>query len=131
MNKLIQIFTSLLCASLLTLTTGFASAAEQAFDRPSFDKLVADGKPVIVDFYADWCPTCKAQAPSVQALANEPRMKDVTIFKADYDKEKELKKLLRVSSQSTFVVFKAGKEVARSTGQTKKEDIDAVFSKAL
>ena len=58
-------------------------------------------------------------------------MKDVTLFVADYDKEKDLKKALRVSSQSTFVVFKGGKEVARSTGQTKKEDLAATFAKAL
>ena len=58
-------------------------------------------------------------------------MKDVTIFTADYDKEKDLKKALRVSSQSTFVVFKGGKEVARSTGQTNKNDIAETFAKAL
>lgn len=123
---------SAICVGLFVLLSSSVSfAAEQTFDRASFDKLIAEGKPVVVDFYADWCPTCKAQQPSVTALASDPRLKAVTIFKADYDKEKELKKLLRISQQSTFVVFKGGKEVARSTGQTKKQDIDALFSKAL
>jgi hypothetical protein len=58
-------------------------------------------------------------------------MKDVTLFIANYDTEKDLKKALRVSQQSTFVVFKGGKEVGRSTGQTKKEDLAALFGKAL
>lgn len=108
-----------------------AGAGEVPYNKAAFDKALASGQPVIVDFRADWCPTCKAQAPLVQDLLKEPRMKDVTLFLANYDTEKELKKTLRVSSQSTFVVFKGGKEVARSTGQTKKEDLAETFSKAL
>ena len=130
MNIFSRVLTIGAFGSVALLST-FATAGEAAFDKTLFDKLLAEGKPVIVDFYADWCPTCKAQKPSVQALAADPKLKDVTIFTADYDKEKELKKALRVSSQSTFVVFKGGKEVARSTGQTKKDDIAATFAKAL
>ena len=119
---------SIFCALLFVAT---ARAGELPYDKAAFDKALADGKPVIVDFFADWCPTCKAQKPHVQSLLGEPKMKDVTLFVADYDKEKELKKALRVSQQSTFVVFKGGKEVARSTGQTNKEDLAALFGKAL
>ena len=119
-----------LAAIALLCSLGVA-AGEQAYDKAAFDKALAEGKPVIVDFQADWCPTCKVQKPLVQALLKEPRMKDVVLFVADYDKEKDLKKALRVSSQSTFVVFKGGKEVGRSTGQTKKEDLAETFAKAL
>ena len=108
-----------------------AWAGEQAYDKAAFDKALADGRPVIVDFFADWCPTCKAQKPHVQSLLGEAKMKEVTLFIADYDKEKDLKKALRVTQQATFIVFKGGKEVARSTGQTKKEDLAALFGKAL
>ena len=108
-----------------------AWAGEQAYDKAAFDKAVAEGKPVIVDFFADWCPTCKAQKPHVQSILGEAKMKDVTFFIADYDKEKDLKKTLRVTQQATFVVFKGGKEVGRSTGQTQKEELAALFAKAL
>lgn len=122
--------TGALAAIALICSLGSA-AGEQAYDKAAFDKALAEGKPVIVDFQADWCPTCKVQKPLVQALLKEPRMKDVVLFVADYDKEKDLKRALRVSSQSTFVVFKGGKEVGRSTGQTKKEDLAETFAKAL
>lgn len=108
-----------------------AWAGEVPYQKAAFDKALAEGRPAIVYFHADWCPTCKAQQPLVQELLKEPRMQDVTLFLADYDKEKGLKKALRVSSQSTFVVFKRGKEVARSTGQTDMEELAATFAKAL
>ena len=89
------------------------------------------GKPVVVDFQADWCPTCKAQKPIVQGLLKDPKYSGLTLFVANYDTEKDLKKRLAVSQQSTFVVFKAGKEVARSTGQTDKGALADLFSMAL
>ena len=110
---------TLLAILALSLLSQAAAAGEAIYSKALFDQLMAEGKPVVIDMYADWCPTCKSQKPHVQALAADPAYKDVTILVADFDKEKELKKALRVSSQSTFVVFKGGKEVARSTGQTK------------
>ena len=121
---LAALFSALLCAAT-------AWAGEQPYDKTAFDKALAEGRPVIVDFFADWCPTCKAQKPHVQSLLGEAKMKEVTLFIADYDKEKDLKGRLRVTQQATFVVFKGGKEVGRSTGQTKKEDLAALFDKAL
>ena len=121
---LAALLSALLCAAT-------AWAGEQPYDKTAFDKALAEGRPVIVDFFADWCPTCKAQKPHVQSLLGEARMKEVTLFIADYDKEKDLKQALRVTQQATFVVFKGGKEVARSTGQTKREDLAALFGKAL
>ena len=58
-------------------------------------------------------------------------MQPVTLFLADYDFEDALKKKLGVTMQSTFVVFKGGKEVGRSTGQTQKQAISDLFDKAL
>ncbi|CDY74622.1 Thioredoxin domain [Caballeronia glathei] len=120
-----------LLASSLLLTIGSAFAGEQAFNQAQFDSLNANGKPNIVYFHATWCPTCKVQQPIVARLAASPEMKDVTIFVADYDKEVALKRALKVTQQSTFVVFKGGHEVARSTGQTREQDIRNTFAKAL
>lgn len=120
---------------LAVLAAGFMALAAWAstapFDKAAFDKAVAAGEPVIVQFHAEWCPTCRAQTPIVAELMREPRMKDVKLFVADFDKETALRKALTVYSQSTFVIFKGGKEVGRSTGQTQKAVIESVFVKAL
>jgi thiol-disulfide isomerase/thioredoxin len=118
-------------ATLLACAASLAWAGETAFTQAGFDKAVAAGRPVIVDFQASWCPTCKAQKPIVDALLKTRKMKDVTLFSADYDTEAALKRQLRVAQQSTFVVFKGGREVGRSTGDTSKDGIAALFDKAL
>ena len=119
----------------LGLSLAFAAvaavAAEVPYDKAKFDAALAQGQPVIVDFSASWCPTCRAQKPVVEALMQDKKLEPVTLFVADYDKEAALKKQLGVTQQSTFVVFKAGKEVARSTGQTQKQAIAELFYKAL
>ena len=114
------------------LVASFAtSAAQVAFSQAQFDKLQAEGKPAIVYFHADWCPTCKVQKPIVDSLLKQPDMQSITLLIADYDKEIALKKAMHISQQSTFVVFKKGKEVTRATGQTSKEAIQATFVQAL
>ncbi len=114
-----------------SLAASLAFAAEVPYDAAKFEAAVAQGQPVIVDFAASWCPTCRAQKPVVDALLKEPKYQAVTLFKADYDTETALKRYLRVAQQSTFVVFKGGKEVGRSTGQTQKQPIAELFDKAL
>src|SRR5471030_1324486 len=101
----------------LTLAN-IAYAGEAPYNKTQFDQQVAAGKPTVVYLHATWCPTCKVQQPIVDRLLSDPAFKSVTLFEADYDKEVALKKKLGITQQSTFVVFKGGHEVARSTGQT-------------
>ena len=122
---------SFVVAAGLAIAAVASLAGEVPFDKASFDAALAQGKPVIVEFSADWCPTCRAQKPIVQSLLKEERLRPVTLFNANFDTEVELKRQLRVSQQSTFVVFKGGKEVGRSTGQTQKDVIADLFDKAL
>jgi thiol-disulfide isomerase/thioredoxin len=108
-----------------------AFAATQPYNKAQFDGALAQGKPVVIWFHASWCPTCRAQQPAVDRLAASSEMKDVTVFVADFDKETALEKTLRVVQQSTFVVFRGDREVARSTGETDEQAIRATWGKAL
>jgi thiol-disulfide isomerase/thioredoxin len=108
-------------AAALALLSICAPAAEVPFDQAQFDAARAAGKPVAVVFHADWCPTCRAQAPVLKDLSQSPEFKSVTLYIANFDTEKALKKSLGVTQQSTVVVFKDGKESARSTGATQRD----------
>ena len=130
MKNIARALKGIAMAGALALSLG-THAAEVPYTAAAFEAAVAAGKPVIVDFTASWCPTCKAQKPLVDALLAEPKRSGLTLFAADYDTEAALKQKLRVAQQSTFVVFKGGKEVGRSTGQTNKQAIAGLFDKAL
>jgi thioredoxin 1 len=120
-----------ICSVALLCMATLASAAEIPFSQAQFDSMRSAGKPVAVVFHADWCPTCRAQAPVLKDLVQTPALKPLTLFVANYDTEKALRKALGVSQQSTIVVFKDGKEVARSTGDTQQEVLAALLRRAI
>jgi thiol-disulfide isomerase/thioredoxin len=129
--KLVSVFLLAAAAWGVIAMSQTAVSAETGFNKVQYDKLMTEGKPIVVEFHAPWCPVCKTQKILVGEIAIEPAFKDVAFLSADFDKEVALKKEMRVSTQSTFVVFKNGKEVARSTGQTKKQELTSLFAKAL
>jgi len=107
------------------------AAAPLPFDPAAFQQAQAAGKTIVVDFHADWCPTCKKQAPVIVELLKEERFSGVVVFVANYDTQIELKRQLKVSRQSTLVVFKGEREVGRSTGVSRKAGIASLFEKGL
>ena len=116
---------------MLTLLSTLAVSAEIPFNQAQFDATRAAGKPVAVVFHADWCPTCRAQAPVLKELTQTPELKPVTLYVANFDTEKTLRKSLGVTKQSTIVVFKNGQEIARSTGDTQQDSLAALLRHAI
>lgn len=113
------------------LATGHALAAEAAFDKSTFDSLQKEGKAILVGIHADWCPTCKTQGPIISVLLKTPEFHGITALRVDFDKQKSDVKGFKAQYQSTLIVFKGGKEVGRSTGDTNKESIAALLKKAI
>jgi thiol-disulfide isomerase/thioredoxin len=88
------------------------------------------GKPVAVHFHADWCPTCKQQEKALAQLKAEPQL-EVLVLVADYDKEKDLRRAMKVRTQSTIVVFRGSDEKARLAGDTDVAAIRSALQRAL
>jgi thiol-disulfide isomerase/thioredoxin len=128
--KLVSTLAPLFAALLLTATSALAREA-RPFDAAAFQAAQAEGKTVLVDFAASWCPTCKKQGPAIARVLQEPKFKDVVAFKADFDRETELKKQLKVTGQSTLVVFKGRTEAGRARGITDPAAIGDLLAKGL
>ena len=119
-------------AAALLLAAGVAHAGSiSPYTAEACSAALAAGTPVVLEVHADWCPTCRAQAPVVQALVKDPKYEKFTVLVVDYDKQKDVRRQFNVARQSTLVVFSGGKEVSRSTGVTAPEAIAAEFDKAL
>lgn len=115
--------------SLVALTVAHA-AETKPFDQKTFDALQVAGKPVLIQVYADWCPTCKQQTPIISELLTTSEFKDYTVLKVNFDTQKDVRQALRVAQQSTFIVYRGKSEVARTVGDTSKDSIAATLRKA-
>ena len=125
---------TLVAAAFAVLLTTFATlsmSAEVPYNQAQFDAMRAAGKPVAVVFHADWCPTCRAQAPVLKELTQSQDLKGITLFVANFDTETGLKRSLGITKQSTIVVFKDGKESARSTGDTQPDNLSEILRHAI
>ncbi|MDQ7982655.1 MAG: thioredoxin [Spiroplasma sp.] len=78
------------------------------------NKVLKENKYVIADFYADWCPPCKALEPILENLSKE--VTDVTFIKIDVDHSKELRDKFKISSIPTLIYFKDNQETTKSFG---------------
>ena|SRR5438309_8589583 len=125
------VFRSLLAVISFVAAVSALGAETKPFDRATFAALQAANKPVLIDVYADWCPTCKAQAPIVSGLMASPEFQRYTILKVNFDRQKDVLRTFRVAQQSTFIVYRGRQEVARSTGDTSKDSIAATLRKGL
>ena len=103
----------------MTDTTVSTSGIEHISDA-DFDKKVLEAdKPVMVDFYADWCGPCKLAAPILEDLAKEQQK--VRILKMNVDEHPEAARKFNVMSIPTIILWDKGKEVERQIGFTGKQ----------
>ncbi len=120
-----------LLSLLLLVFPLFAHAVGAPYTQEKLDALNKAGQPVLVHVHADWCPTCRAQDAVLDKLLPTAEFKPITVLQLDFDSQKAVVKAFGVQYQSTLIVFKAGKEVARVTGETDRDRIAALLRKAL
>lgn len=115
-----------LSVPVLLVGRSFA-ATQQAFDQARFNAALTSSAPVLVFVAADWCPTCRVQAPLIVQIAAEPAYSRLQVFRLDFDAQKAQRRALRASRQSTIIAYKNGAEVGRSVGATNAAQIRALM----
>lgn len=127
-----QFLMSALAFSLASGTATGATAVERrAFDQAGFQAAQQRGARILVDISATWCPTCKAQAPIIDSLAEQPSNSDLIIFSVDFDSQKPTVREFGARSQSTLIAFRGKTETARSVGDTDPASIAALVQSTL
>lgn len=116
-------------AALFIATPALAAPGWSDYDAQTFAQAQKSGKIIVVDVHADWCPTCRAQAPILTKLMQEPRLKNALFVKVNFDTDKDFLRAHRIPRQSTILVFKGTKETARSIAETRPAKLrSAVFA---
>ena len=109
-----------------------AHAAEtEPFTAAAFEAAQKADKSILVDIWASWCPTCKAQGPIIERLQKDKRFIDFVVFRVDFDKQVDVVQSFGAQMQSTLIVFKGMKEVKRSVGETDPAAIEYLLLKAI
>lgn len=96
----------------------------------NYEALVADSKPLVIDFWAEWCGPCRTIAPIVEELAEEYADR-VNIGKCDVDSADDVVATYRVRNIPTLVFIKDGNVVGKHVGAISRNDLAAKIEELL
>jgi thioredoxin 1 len=92
-----------------------------------FSDLINQDKPVLVDFFGEWCGPCKMMNPILKELKKDLG-ESLSIIKIDVDKNQALSAKYQVRGVPTLLLFKNGKQVWRQSGVVQKDDIIKIIN---
>jgi thioredoxin 1 len=108
-----------------------AAAEEKPFTAQAFQAAQDQGRSILIEIHASWCPTCQAQKRILSKLFAAPQFQNLTVLRVDFDSQKAEVRRFKATVQSTLITFKGSDEVARSVGDTNPDSIADLLRLAL
>lgn len=96
----------------------------------TFQEIINQDKPVLVDFFAEWCPPCKVQAPILEELKDRISGK-ADIIKIDVDKNQPVSSKYQIQSIPTLILFKNGEIKWRKAGVSQANELEKLINESL
>ncbi len=93
----------------------------------NFNNIINSEKPVLVDFFAEWCGPCKTMAPILKDVKTQLQ-ENATIIKIDVDKNPEVASIYQIRSVPTLIMFKQGKPVWKQSGVVPTQELIKLFN---
>ena len=87
-----------------------------------FSDLISQDKPVLIDFFAEWCGPCKTMSPILKQVKDKLG-NDISVIKVDVDKNQSLASRYQVRGVPTLMLFKKGKQLWRQSGVLSSDEI--------
>ena len=88
----------------------------------NFNKIINSDKPVLVDFFAEWCGPCKTMAPVLKQVKDEVK-ENANIIKIDIDKNQPTAAMYNISAVPTLLLLKNGRVLWRQSGVVPKTEL--------
>ena len=101
---------------------------KEVSDKSFESDVLKSDRPVLVDFWAQWCAPCRMLAPTVEAVA-EKYAESATVVKLNVDDNPAVSQRYGIKGIPTLILFKNGKEEERIVGATSKEGISRMIDK--
>ena len=96
----------------------------------TFQSILNSDKPVLVDFFAEWCGPCKMMAPELKKFA-QSHIEQVRVLKIDIDKNRNVATQYNIQGVPTLILFKNGKVLWRQSGAMNSSQLSAVIKSNL
>ena len=106
------------------------SNAKKVTDQNFNEEVIESSKPVLVDFWAEWCGPCKMIAPSLEELANDYK-DSIDVAKLNVDENPTTASSFSIRSIPTLLIFKDGSPVSQIVGAVPKRAIKSKIDEVL